>query len=66
MTHLIPPSGAPCWFELSSHAPEKSLAFHAALFGWSDASHDMGEMGKYYFLRNAHGTVGALCDAAGR
>lgn len=61
MSHLVPPIGAPCWFELSSRDPEKSLAFHGDLFGWGNLCNDMGGMGKYYFLRNAAGTVGALC-----
>ena len=61
MSHYIPPVGAPCWFELSSRDPETSLAFHTALFAWGNFCNDMGEMGKYYFLRNGAGTVGALC-----
>jgi predicted enzyme related to lactoylglutathione lyase len=61
MPHLIPPNGAPCWFELSSTDPDASLAFHEALFGWSHVHNDMGEMGNYTFLRNANGSIGALC-----
>lgn len=61
MPHLIPPVGAPCWFELSSQDAPASLAFHEALFGWSHLHNDMGEMGNYTFLRNASGTIGALC-----
>ncbi len=56
-----PPLGAPCWFELASTDPAASLAFHAALFGWSAVHNDMGEIGQYSCLRNANGTVGALC-----
>lgn len=56
-----PAPGAPCWFELCSTDPVRSLDFHRRLFGWSALGQDMGEMGTYTFLRNAHGTVGALC-----
>jgi len=61
MPQTAPPNGAPCWFELSSTDAAASLAFHAALFGWSHVHNDMGEMGNYTFLRNANGTIGALC-----
>lgn len=61
MPKLTPPNGAPCWFELSSTNPAESLAFHEALFGWGHLHNDMGAMGNYTFLRNATGTVGALC-----
>jgi predicted enzyme related to lactoylglutathione lyase len=61
MAHLTPPTGAPCWFELSSTDASASLAFHQALFGWGHLHNDMGEMGSYTFLRNANGTIGALC-----
>ena len=56
-----PPLGAPCWFELASRDAAASLAFHRALFGWEGVGNDMGEMGTYTFLRNAQGTIGALC-----
>ena len=61
MPHVTPPLGAPCWFELPSSDPAASQAFYAALFGWQPAAYDLGEMGAYTFLRNAGGTVGALC-----
>lgn len=61
MPHVQIATGAPCWFELSSKDPAASLAFHEALFGWSHVHNDMGEMGNYTFLRNASGTIGALC-----
>lgn len=61
MPKLTPPCGAPCWFELSSTDPVAALAFHEALFGWSHVHNDMGEMGNYTFLRNANGTIGAMC-----
>lgn len=56
-----PAVGAPCWFELSSRDPARSREFLHQLFGWTGVDHDLGEMGSYTFLRNAHGTVGALC-----
>lgn len=61
MARTNPPVGAPCWFELASRDAAASLAFHQALFGWSPVHNDMGAMGTYTFLRNANGTVGALC-----
>jgi predicted enzyme related to lactoylglutathione lyase len=61
MPKHCPPVGAPCWFELSSTDPGASLAFHHALFGWDHVDNDMGEIGTYSFLRNANGSIGALC-----
>lgn len=61
MPAVTPPIGAPCWFELASTDPEASLSFHRDLFGWNNLDNDMGEMGSYSFLRNATGTIGALC-----
>lgn len=52
--------GIPCWFELASKDPEASAAFHAAAFGWSRSSMDLGAMGAYHFFRNATGTVAAM------
>jgi predicted enzyme related to lactoylglutathione lyase len=57
----LPPAGAPCWFELASGDPQRSIAFHRALFGWQAAPGPSdGGGGPYWFLRNANGTVGAL------
>ncbi len=61
MSRHSPPIGAPCWFELASRDAAASLAFHRGLFGWEGVDNDMGEMGTYAFLRNANGTLGALC-----
>ena len=61
MPRTCPPPGAPCWFELTSTNPASSAAFHRGLFGWTSADMDLGPMGTYSFLRNASGTVGALC-----
>jgi len=61
MPRHSPPFGAPCWFELASRDADASFAFHRGLFGWSSVDNDMGEMGVYRFLRNANGTLGALC-----
>ncbi len=61
MPLVNPPVGSPCWFELASSDPAASLTFHRELFGWSHIDNDMGEMGSYSFLRNATGTIGALC-----
>lgn len=52
--------GIPCWFELASRDPEASAAFHAAVFGWTRSSMDLGSMGAYHFFRNATGTVAAM------
>jgi hypothetical protein len=62
MPRTTPPPGAPCWFELASTDPGASATFHDALFGWSRVDLDLGPMGTYSFLRNANGTVGALCS----
>lgn len=57
----LPPTGAPCWFELASAEPERSIAFHRDLFGWQAMSAPMdGGGGPYWFVRNTNGTVGAL------
>jgi predicted enzyme related to lactoylglutathione lyase len=61
MPRTSPPPGAPCWFELASANPAASADFHRDLFGWSKVDMDLGSMGTYSFLRNANGTVGALC-----
>jgi predicted enzyme related to lactoylglutathione lyase len=58
-THLSP-TGAPCWFELVSADPARSIAFHRDLFGWQAVEAPSGGGGPYWFLRNANGTVGAL------
>ena len=60
MPHHTPPPGAPCWFELSSTEPARSLAFLQAVFGWQGVPMDLGGAGGYTFLRNANGTVGAV------
>lgn len=56
----LPPNGAPCWFELASPDPQRSIAFHRDLFGWQAMPAPMDGGGPYWFLRNANGTVGAL------
>jgi predicted enzyme related to lactoylglutathione lyase len=56
-----PALGAPCWFELASTRPSDALAFYGGLFGWSAETVDTGEQGEYTFLRNATGSIGALC-----
>ncbi|MFO0904106.1 MAG: VOC family protein [Pirellulales bacterium] len=62
MPVIQPPSGAPCWFELSSTDPAKSFAFYRDLFGWQKFDMDLGPIGTYSFLSNSQGTVGALCS----
>ncbi len=56
----LPPAGAPCWFELISTDPARSIDFHRELFGWQGVEGPSGGGGPYWFLRNANGTVGAL------
>jgi uncharacterized protein len=56
----VPPTGAPCWFELSSINVAQSRAFYSALFDWQCVDQDMGEFGVYTFVRNATGVVGAM------
>ncbi len=61
MPHHLPPAGAPCWFELSSSDPPRSLAFLQAVFGWQGQAMDVDDpAGAYTFLSNAIGTVGAV------
>ena len=61
MPHPVPPAGAPCWFELSSSDPPRSLAFLQAVFGWQGQAMDVDDpAGAYTFLANATGTVGAV------
>jgi uncharacterized protein len=55
----LPPNGAPCWFELVTAEPERSIAFHRDLFGWH-AVPGPTDGSPYWFVRNARGTVGAL------
>lgn len=56
MPRHIPPPGAPCWFELASSDPPRSLAFLQAVFGWQAEA--VG--GGYHFLRHGEGLVGGL------
>ena len=55
----LPSNGAPCWFELASSDPQRSIDFHRELLGWQ-ASPSPGGGGPYWFLRSVNGTVGAL------
>lgn len=54
--------GTPCWFELASSDPVKSMRFYKEVFGWQNIDMDMGPMGTYSFLNNANGGVGACCN----
>ncbi|MBS3896797.1 VOC family protein [Silanimonas sp.] len=61
MPRHAPPPGAPCWFELSSGDPARSLAFLQAVFGWRGEATDLNDpAGTYSFLSNANGLVGAV------
>jgi predicted enzyme related to lactoylglutathione lyase len=55
-----PPAGAPCWFELASTDPERSIAFARAVFGWS-AETQATPTGPYTFMANGSGPAGAIC-----
>jgi predicted enzyme related to lactoylglutathione lyase len=57
----LSPAGTPCWFELVSPDPERSISFHRELFGWQAVPGPAGGGGgAYWFLRNGNGTLGAL------
>ena len=55
-----PALGAPCWFELASTDPARSIAFAQAVFGWS-ADEQGTPMGPYAFMLNGTAAVGAIC-----
>jgi predicted enzyme related to lactoylglutathione lyase len=49
------------WNELSSGDPARAVDFYARHFGWvQDGSMDMGELGKYQFLRHGDVMIGAV------
>jgi predicted enzyme related to lactoylglutathione lyase len=53
---LVPKIGHCAWNELSTTDPEAAKSFYGSLFGWSkDGELDMGQMGKYEFLKVADG-----------
>ena len=56
----LPALGAPCWFELASTDPKRSIGFAQAVFGWS-ADEQGTPMGAYAFMANATAAVGAIC-----
>ncbi|MCZ8166634.1 VOC family protein [Silanimonas sp.] len=55
-----PSLGAPCWFELASTDPARSIAFAQAVFGWSADEQGM-PTGPYAFMANSTAAVGAIC-----
>lgn len=56
----LPALGAPCWFELASTDPKRSIGFAQAVFGWS-ADEQGTPMGAYAFMANTTAAVGAIC-----
>ncbi|MDO9521325.1 MAG: VOC family protein [Pseudohongiella sp.] len=55
-----PRPGHCAWNELASTDPAGAWTFYSSLFGWvQDGEMDMGEMGKYQFIRHG-GVIGAL------
>ena len=56
-----PQEGHCAWNELYALAPDGARAFYGQLFGWTkDGEMDMGEMGKYEFLKAGDYTLGAV------
>ena len=56
-----PRPGHCAWNELSSSDPAAALHFYGQRFGWvKDGELDMGDMGKYQFLRHHAGMLGAV------
>lgn len=52
------------WYDLMSTDKETSLAFFTALFGWSTADHDMGEMGTYTVVEAGGASFGGVMSMA--
>jgi predicted enzyme related to lactoylglutathione lyase len=56
-----PMLGHCAWNELSTTDPAGAWRFYGALFGWEkDGDMDMGEMGKYEFVRHGPHMLGAI------
>lgn len=56
--------GTFCWYELTTRAGEKSIAFYAALFGWTTQEWPM-EAGIYTLFLNGGEAVAGLMSMAG-
>ncbi|HEV2567732.1 VOC family protein [Sphingomonas sp.] len=56
-----PMLGHCAWNELSSDDPTAAWTFYGGLFGWvKDGDMDMGELGKYEFIRHGNHMLGAI------
>jgi predicted enzyme related to lactoylglutathione lyase len=56
-----PMLGHCAWNELSSSDPASAWSFYSDLFGWNkDGEMDMGELGKYEFIRHGPHMLGAI------
>lgn len=56
-----PMMGHCAWNELSSDDPADAWSFYGDLFGWTkDGDMDMGELGKYEFIRHGPHLLGAI------
>ncbi len=49
-----------CWNESNSNDPAKASAFYQELFGWSENTMEMGEMGTYRMLNIGERTVAGM------
>lgn len=56
-----PMLGHCAWNELSSQEPASAWSFYGDLFGWTkDGEMDMGDLGKYEFIRHGPHMLGAI------
>ena len=56
-----PMEGHCAWNELSTTDPAAAWSYYGAQFGWTkDGDMDMGEMGKYEFIRHGSHMIGAI------
>lgn len=56
-----PMVGHCAWNELATSDPDKAVAFYTEQFGWrQEGDMDMGPMGRYQFLYQAEGMIGAV------
>lgn len=53
------------WFELYTPESQGSLAFYNAVFGWTNQSMDMGEMGTYHMLQHEGNPFAGVMQTGG-
>jgi len=63
---LVNEAGALSWSELETRDPGSAKTFYEAVFGWSFADHDMGQMGTYTEWKLGDASIGGMADISGR